>query len=399
LKGKKMVRRDSEHADWFAEQLLLDSPGTCIELRYFGAWINLRTRWVERANSPHCTVSGWFTKPDRLASAMFRAKNVSAYMTVNPMRVDTRPERMKNKLDYLKKGEGTGDGDVQRIKWVVIDIDPVTGHCRRHENSTDEELSRCLDVARLVASDAGPESSTIGTSGNGAFVLVRTDLDNAPESRCLVAKYVKALSNLYSNEHAAIDKMSAVPSRMVGVPGSIKYKCPTQTEERPWRMVRLLPTGGEVRLGREPLDLVAWLGAHGVDPSVVPEPRFHKPDPSQVIRVPRSRPSGDRIARARHWLARQPGAVQGQDGSGATTRIAHCLVQGFDLSADDASTLMMEWNPTCSPPWSEEEIRRRIEYVLRNPVAGKAPGYMLVRGRRRGRSGRRLAPWVGPEME
>src|SRR5262249_17375383 len=158
-----------------------------------------------------------------------------------------------------------------------------TGHCRRHENSTEEELSRCLDVAKLVAVDAGPGSSILGTSGNGAFTLVRVDLDNSPESRSLVAKYVKTLNTLYSNEHAAIDKMSAVPSRMIGVPGSIKYKSPTQTEERPWRMVRLLPTEGEVRLGREPLDLVAWLGAHGVEPSDVREPRFHRPDPSEVI--------------------------------------------------------------------------------------------------------------------
>jgi hypothetical protein len=354
-----MVRRDSEHAYWFAEQLLHDSPGSCIKLQFFGAWVNFRTRWVERANSPHCIVSGWFTKPDHLACAMFRARNVSVYMTVNPMRIDTRPERMKNRLDYLRKGEGTGDGDVLRIRWVVVDIDPVTGHCRRHENSTEEELSHCLEVARLVATDAGPGSSTVATSGNGAITLVRVDLDNSPESRGLVAKYVKTLNNLYSNEHAAIDKLSAVPSRMIGVPGSIKYKAPRQTEERPWRMVQLLPTGGEVRLNREPLDLGAWLRAYGVDPADVREPRFHRPDPSEIVRVPRARPTGDRIARARYWLARQAGAVQGQDGSGTTTRIAHCLVEGFDLSADDALTLMREWNQTCSPPWSEEEVTRR----------------------------------------
>jgi hypothetical protein len=380
-----MLTSDTALASTFAEQLLLDSPGSCIEVRYFGAWCNWRSGRVERAHSPHCIVSAWFTAPEWLASATFRARGVSMYMTVNPMRVDTRPERMRNKLDYLRKGEGTGDGDVQRIKWVVVDIDPVTGHCRRQENSTDEELSHCLGVAKLVAADAGPGSSILGTSGNGAFVLVRADLDNSPESRSLVAKYVKTLSKLYSDEHAAIDKMSAVPSRMIGVPGSIKYKAPAQTAERPWRMVRLLPAGGEVGLGREPLDLAAWLRAHGVDPSDAREPRFHRPDPSQVIPVPRPRPAGDRLARARYWLARQPGAVQGRDGSGATTRVAHCLVQGFDLAADDALALMMEWNQTCSPPWSGEEIRRRIDYVLRNPVAGKAQGYMLVRGRRRGR--------------
>ena len=150
--------------------------------------------------------------------------------------------------------------------------------------------------------------------------------------------------------------------------------------------IRILPTDGELRLNKEPLDLAAWLTANGVDPSEVREPRFHRPDPSQVIHVPRARPTGDRIARARFWLERQAGAVEGQEGSTATARIAHCLVQGFGLSADGELFLMMDWNQTCSPPWSEEEIKRRIEYAGEHPIAAKVRGYMLERrADRRGR--------------
>jgi hypothetical protein len=33
---------------------------------------------------------------------------------------------------------------------------------------------------------------------------------------------------------------------------------------------------------------------------------------------------------------------------------------GFDLSEADAYALLSEWNQQCVPPWSEEELRKKL---------------------------------------
>ena len=236
-------KAEAEHAEWFAKQLFDDSAGSCIELRFFRAWINYNTNRIVRKDShiaagveSRRTVSGWYTREDRLACGVFRADGVSVYMTVNPMKKEGRPERLKDELGYLNAGEGCGIDDVIRIKWVVVDIDPVTAGSRKYENSTQDELDRCVEVANQVRAPA-PASSTVGISGNGAFVLVRTaGLENTPESRSLVKRYVKTLMRLHSTEYAAIDPDSGVPSKMISVPGSWKCKAPISTVERPWRI-------------------------------------------------------------------------------------------------------------------------------------------------------------------
>lgn len=72
--------------------------------------------------------------------------------------------------------------------------------------------------------------------------------------------------------------------------------------------------------------------------------------------------------RARAWLARVDGAVQGQNGAGATFRVACALVLGFDLSEDDALRVLAEdFNPRCSPPWIAAELARKVRDAGRQP--------------------------------
>lgn len=69
----------------------------------------------------------------------------------------------------------------------------------------------------------------------------------------------------------------------------------------------------------------------------------------------------DRITGARAYLAKLPPAVAGQGGHPATYRAASILANGFDLGYDDAWSLLNEWNVShCSPPWSEKELRHKL---------------------------------------
>ena len=73
------------------------------------------------------------------------------------------------------------------------------------------------------------------------------------------------------------------------------------------------------------------------------------------------------IDRAAKYLAKIPPAVSGQGGHSATFHAASVLVKGFALSIDDASPLLAEWNQSCQPPWSEHELRHKLDDAAKQP--------------------------------
>lgn len=60
------------------------------------------------------------------------------------------------------------------------------------------------------------------------------------------------------------------------------------------------------------------------------------------------------------YLATVAPAVSGKSGSTVTFKAALDLVRGYNLSEEKAYPLMAKWNERCEPPWSEDELRRKI---------------------------------------
>jgi len=82
------------------------------------------------------------------------------------------------------------------------------------------------------------------------------------------------------------------------------------------------------------------------------------------------------VERARRYLMKCPPAVSGQGGHNTTFRMACVLVHGFSLPAQDALTVLQEWNRTCQPPWSESELRHKVASAMA-ASSQRAPGYLL----------------------
>ncbi len=77
--------------------------------------------------------------------------------------------------------------------------------------------------------------------------------------------------------------------------------------------------------------------------------------------------------RARRYIAAIPPAVAGSHGDTATFRVCCRLVRGFDLDEQSALAVLLEWNRTCDPPWSAQELRAKLEAARRygrEPVGG-----------------------------
>lgn len=71
--------------------------------------------------------------------------------------------------------------------------------------------------------------------------------------------------------------------------------------------------------------------------------------------------------RARKYLSKMPPAVSGQGGHDATFRAACVLVLGFGLSSGEALGLLSEWNQSCQPPWTEKELRHKVDDAAKQP--------------------------------
>jgi hypothetical protein len=94
-------------------------------------------------------------------------------------------------------------------------------------------------------------------------------------------------------------------------------------------------------------------------------PRHHvRRDRSTII---------DSVRRARRFLRSVEPAVAGQHGDLRTFRVCCRVVRGFDLSDDEAMSVLDEWNARCAPPWSERELLEKVHNARRyghEPIGG-----------------------------
>ena len=87
------------------------------------------------------------------------------------------------------------------------------------------------------------------------------------------------------------------------------------------------------------------------------------------------------MERARRYIAKCPPAISGQGGHNAAFHVASLLVHGFALADADAMALLQAWNRCCQPPWSERELRHKIESAG-GATHQQARGHLLGSGER-----------------
>lgn len=83
-----------------------------------------------------------------------------------------------------------------------------------------------------------------------------------------------------------------------------------------------------------------------------------------------------RIERARAYLEHADPAISGQNGSTRTLVVAAHVALGFMLPTDHALAAMRDWNGRCQPPWSDRELKRKIDQALKG-YRGVQPGQHL----------------------
>jgi predicted P-loop ATPase len=101
---------------------------------------------------------------------------------------------------------------------------------------------------------------------------------------------------------------------------------------------------------RELADVPAWIIDRLTKPHVVPAPLLAQKQSASIGR------------RVTAYLAKCPPAISGSGGHDALFSAACKVGPGFGLSPDEAyNVLAVEYNPRCEPPWSERELRHKID--------------------------------------
>ena len=85
------------------------------------------------------------------------------------------------------------------------------------------------------------------------------------------------------------------------------------------------------------------------------------------------------VDRARAYVAKIAGAVEGNHGDCQTLAVANVLVWDFALSPAEALVILREFNSRCSPPWTEAELLRKLESAEKQPHS-KPRGNLLGEG-------------------
>lgn len=141
---------------------------------------------------------------------------------------------------------------------------------------------------------------------------------------------------------AAVDEL--------GVPADEQTKDASRVFYSPSR-----PTGADYEVIDHPgekLDVRAILARAA--PAAAPVNR----ETSEPVDFPPA--SADVIDAARSHVMRRGPATEGEGGDAHTYSICCTLVRGWALTDAEAWPILVEWNATCRPPWSEPELRTKM---------------------------------------
>lgn len=73
------------------------------------------------------------------------------------------------------------------------------------------------------------------------------------------------------------------------------------------------------------------------------------------------------LERARAYVSKIPGAIEGNRGDCQTLAVANALLWDFALGPSEALAILREYNARCSPPWTEAELVRKLQSAERQP--------------------------------
>jgi hypothetical protein len=190
-------------------------------------------------------ISGYYDDHDALAR---QAKSLSdsgafdgIYVTVNPIKPEVPKQRGLTKNGKCQRTkQRTKDEDIERRRWLVLDVDPVRAPRTSATSRQKAVASWCKTSAvDTLRSKSHMPEPVIADSGNGYYALYRTDAPNDPEMDRLFKGATQAIAAKFSMKGlAVIDPVTHNASRLIKLFGTVARKG-VQTDDTPHRFSEL----------------------------------------------------------------------------------------------------------------------------------------------------------------
>lgn len=301
------------------------------------------------------------------------------YFLPNPISLEAT-----NRL--VNGGKCATDADVVRRRWVLVDIDPVRP---KDSNATQAERDAAWRVAKnchALLEALGWVAPVVASSGNGWHLCYPVDLANDEDQRDSIKALLAGLQERCGRHGANVDLKTYNASRIWKLYGTTPAKG-AHTDDRPQRQswVKDAPVPDDrVRAANNKAlakTLLLWRKQAEAYASIDSKPSPQAPT--------------DAYRRAEACLAKTAPSISGQGGHDAAFHAAMLAVEGFGLSPEQAFAALQGWNSRCSPPWSERELRHKIDDALK---ACKNPGHMLSQPMPSPSASTAVVQYTGPQQ-
>lgn len=303
---------------------------------------------------------------------LFNPKGIYAtgvYTVLNPI----NPDLLARSYNKLKITKSTAtDEDILYRRWLPIDCDPSRP---ADISSTSEEkklsFNRAKEIRSFLIEEIGfPEKSFIyANSGNGSHLPVFIEnLPNDDVSKNLTINCLRALDNKFTDNKVKIDNTVFNASRIWKLYGSIARKGDSIPSRR-HSYAKILEVPEKLEsCPKELLEKLASLAAK--------EEKKNYSIPNVVNFSKNNNNSTNLDDRINNYIDCIPSAISGNGGHNATFYVADVVVNGFNLSIEQAMPYMHKYNERCQPPWTEGELLHKVQDAFRNGST-KPKGYLL----------------------
>jgi hypothetical protein len=187
------------------------------------------------------TISGYFEDPRRLIEEMQAFDYTGgtckgAYFLPNPAN-PALLARANNRLVDAEKGLTTGDVDVLRRRWLLIDVDPQRpSGISSTEVEHNAALAKANSIVTALIADGWPQPLE-ADSGNGAHLLYR--IHEPADDDGLIEHCLAALADRFDDDQVHVDLKVFNPARIWKLYGTLAAKG-DNTPDRPHRMAKIL---------------------------------------------------------------------------------------------------------------------------------------------------------------
>ena len=124
----------------------------------------------------------------------------------------------------ISNKEAVSDNDIERIKFILLDIDPVRPSGTASTNKQKEEAKKVFDKCLQYLEDNNIQYYYTFDSGNGFHALIPIDIECTKENSRIIKELLYHLDSKFSSERAHVDKGVHNPARITRLYGTLNTK-------------------------------------------------------------------------------------------------------------------------------------------------------------------------------